>query len=147
MACFNDVKVNVNNSILLNATVHGVCVRGDADVTLSSCRIEGCGARAAFVYQRGSLTLNDCVITKTYSKQTPAIQAESIIDTDNSKLNLRRCNIYSNEGPSLVINGKVIYDIEEGNSFDGLVEFNPDVTEATVPRPWIELQNEISSTN
>lgn len=135
--------VTVTHSLLSHATVHAVCVRGDAIVSLQHCRLVAAGTRASFVYQRGSLTLEDCTVTQTGNKRTPAIQAESIISSDDAKLCLRRCVVYANEGPSLVINGPVEYDLED-NDFDGAVEFNPDVTSATVPRPWTELENEIT---
>jgi hypothetical protein len=52
--------------------------------------------------------------------------------------------VHHNEGPSLVINGAVEHVLLD-NDFDADVEINPDVTLATVPRPWTELENELSS--
>jgi hypothetical protein len=144
MACFNTSVVTVTDSVLSNACVHGVCLRGDARVTLARCRIQGSGTRAAFVYQRGSLTLEDCLVTQTGNDRTPAIQAESIVPTDDAKLYLRRCTVCDNQGPSLVINGAVVHELED-NDFDGEVEVHPEVTSATVPRPWTELENELGA--
>ena len=143
MACFNLSRVTAINSTLMNAFVHGVCVRGDAKVSLSNCLIQAAGTRAAFVYQRGSLSLIECQITKTGNEKTPAIQAESIAPDDDAKLSLLRCSVYDNEGPSLVVNGEVEF-VKEDNDFDALVEINPEVTSATVPRPWTELEKEMS---
>ena len=144
MACFNTSRVTVAHSVLSNACVHGVCVRGDAVVTVIHCHLIAAGTRAAFVYQRGTLTLEDCTVTRTGNNNTPAIQAESITPTDDAKLYVRRCVVCDNEGPSVVINGAVEHELES-NDFDGAVEINPDVTSATVPRPWTELEDELSS--
>jgi hypothetical protein len=144
MACFNTARVTVTRCKLTNACVHGVCVRGDAQVSLSHCTIKGAGTRAAFVYQRGSLELEDCEVLNTGNCHTPAIQAESIASTDDAKLVMRKCIVRYNDGPSLVINGSVEHVLED-NDFDGNVEINPDVTDATVPRPWTELETEMSA--
>ena len=119
MACFNLSRVTAINSTLMNAFVHGVCVRGDAKVSLSNCLIQAAGTRAAFVYQRGSLSLIECQITKTGNEKTPAIQAESIAPDDDAKLSLLRCSVYDNEGPSLVVNGEVELVQEENDLHNG----------------------------
>jgi hypothetical protein len=146
VACFNNVDVKLIECQINNAEVHGVCVRGTAHVTLSKCQLLNCGTRAAFVYQRGSLNLEGCAISKTRNSLTPAIHAEAAGSKDSCHLSLTKCKVFDNEGPSVVVAGKATYEFLD-NEFDDNSPpiFAPDVCETTIPRPWAAAQSEFNA--
>jgi len=95
-----------------------------------------CGARGAFVYERGVLSLTDCDVRGTKSVLTPAVHAQSYAPTPDTKgtgaeggntkngcklvasLVLIRCRICGNAGPSVVVEGPVCVTFES-NIIDG----------------------------
>ena len=146
IACFNNVRVDLRDCSISSANVHGVCVRGTSVVSLTKCQITQCGTRAAFVYQRGSLSLTDCSVSKTRNTLTPAIHAEAAGANDACVLHLHRCVLFDNEGPSVVVAGKATHEFVDNVIDDNSPPiFAPEVSEATIPRPWAVLQSEYNA--
>jgi hypothetical protein len=143
MACFNTAHVVARDCVLSHAYVHGICVRGSATAILQNCHILYASMRACFVYQSGSLELDNCVISHTSNGSTPTVHAEGIRPHESPSLSVVGCIIQDNQGPSIVISGaQVRHDLRD-NRCDGDVVVDVFVTEATVPRPWADLQQEI----
>ena len=144
VACFNDVRVQLNDCKIDGARIHGICVRGTSRASLSHCSISNCGTRAAFVYQQGSLSLECCEVSNTQNSMTPAIHAEAAGVNDKCFLILTRCHVFKNTGPGVVVAGKAMHDFVD-NIYDFPPIFAPEVNETTIPRPWCDLNKDYNA--
>ena len=79
---FGKSKATFNNVIINDCKQHGLCSRGETDVCITNSSISNCGVRGVYSYHNVTLTMLNCIITNTISKNASAIDCWSISNYD-----------------------------------------------------------------
>lgn len=72
---FNNVSIN-------DCKQHGICSRGETTVIVNNSTIINSGVRGIYGYHNVTLTMNDCIVSGTSSKNAAAVDCWSISSTN-----------------------------------------------------------------
>jgi len=72
---FNNVSIN-------DCKQHGICSRGETTVIVNNSTIINSGVRGIYGYHNVTLTMNDCIVSETSSKNAAAVDCWSISSTN-----------------------------------------------------------------
>jgi hypothetical protein len=79
---FGKSKATFNNVIIDGCKQHGLCSRGETIVTINNSTITNSGVRGVYGYHNVTLTMLNCIVSNTMSKNASAIDCWSISNYD-----------------------------------------------------------------
>ena len=115
VVCFGQPTVQLRDSEIANAAMHGICARGGSRVALAGTRVVDCGVRAIYAYHNVSLELRNTSVTGTRDEYGAAVQVEALRAGDQCELLMdESCRLAGNRGAGLVVKGDVV--VRDGGS-------------------------------
>lgn len=107
VVAFDASQIDLDGTVVANATQHAICARGSSRVVVRRSRLERAELRAVYCYHSACLDMSDSVVSGTLSDEAAAVQVDALRPGDSASLRMERVTFDGNAGGDFAVCGNV----------------------------------------